>query len=466
MGRYPYRAWTSRECLLSDPAGHATIDDFEEGFECSLEKEAEWIEQTRDISERTNDGGNLGFPRGWADRPDPEGAWQDMQLPGNWQSKGLSFSGILWFRKTIDVPSAWAGQDLCLAIGATDKSDITYFNNVPIGSVTMQDRPDAWSFPRIYTVPGEWVRPGRNIIAVRVHSDMCVGGMCGPAQAMYVACPSRPDDPRLPLAGAWRYAIEANYGLVTIPPRPLTLDNPNAPSALYNGMIEPLAPFAMRGCIWYQGESNAVQPRHYRTLLPCLIRNWRARWQQEHFHFLTVQLPNYMARPPQPSPSTWAVLREAQAMSLAMPATGMAVTIDLGLTDDIHPPNKLDVGNRLAWNACDTVYGLATGQGQAPAMKEWQIEAGVVHIVFDHTGGGLECRGETIEGFALAGTDRHFVWAAASLSPDGRGVQLSAAACPAPLAVRYAWADNPPCTLYGQQGLPVAPFRTDDWETD
>jgi len=452
-------AWVSREGLL----GQAELREMVEKHERDLPNlelvRAGWRAEIAKIEERTKDTGDTGWPRGWADLPESAGVWQDMDLPSIWQSRGLNFSGILWFRKTVEVPDAWAGKDLRLAVGATDKSDITYFNNVKVGSVTIQERPDAWSFRRTYTVPGSLVRAGRNVIAVRVHSDKFAGGMTGPADSMHLCCPELPETAPMPLAGSWRYAIEATYGLVQLPPEPPGPGNPNYPSALFNGMISPLCPFAMRGAIWYQGESNADRPRQYRVLFPTLIRDWRRALGQDSLAFYFVQLANYLAVLPQPAESRWAELREAQMLALRLPHTGMAVIIDIGDEQDIHPRNKQDVGLRLALNALHQTYGHQEVVPCGPLFKEARREGRAFRVTFDHVGGGLECRGKELQGFAVAGADGKFVWAEAHL--DGETVVVADPTVPDPVAVRYAWADNPVCNLYNRAGLPAAPFRSD-----
>lgn len=456
-------AWMSEAALETDASGRRVLDDYRTGLADLSGRQAEFDRQTRETEERTRDTVNRGVVRGWADPSEPSGEWGDMELPTTWQARGLEFSGVLWFRRDVELPAEWVGRDLSLSIGATDKSDTTYFNGVQVGRVTMQDRPDAWSLQRVYPVPAGLARGGHNTIAVRVHSNMFAGGMTGPAPAMRLSCPSLPEAAAIPLAGRWRYAVESNYGFVEPPVPPMGPDNPNAPGALYNGMIEPVAPYPLRGALWYQGESNAAEPAAYRTLLPGLIRCWRRRWQQEHLHFLTVQLPNYGYASANPSRSHWAELREAQAQTLALPDTGLAVTIDLGLSADIHPPNKLDVGRRLAWNACDTIYKRQTGLGWAPTIESWRRDGRAILATFTHTGGGLVCRGNAVEGFSVAGADRRFVPANAAIEPDGATVRVQTSAVADPAATRYLWANDPRCTLFGSNGLPAAPFRTDDW---
>ncbi|RZK62288.1 MAG: sialate O-acetylesterase [Hymenobacter sp.] len=244
-------------------------------------------------------------------------------------------------------------------------------------------------------------------------------------------------------------------------PEPLDKDAQNTPTVLYNGMIAPLQPYALKGIIWYQGESNVGRGAQYRTLFPALIRDWRARWGRE-LPFLFVQLANFTKTLPLPGPSAWAELREAQVAALALPRTGMAVAIDLGDPDDIHPANKQDVGHRLALAARQVAYGDKRVLAAGPTFQSMQVSGSQIRLKFSNVGKGLQLKSgtTTLASFAVAGADGQFHWAAATLA--GRAeVVLTCAAVPAPVAVRYAWADNPVGNLYNRAGLPAAPFRTD-----
>lgn len=237
-------------------------------------------------------------------------------------------------------------------------------------------------------------------------------------------------------------------------------------SGLYNGMIAPLVPYAMRGAIWYQGESNASRKEAplYEELFGTMITDWRARWGQGDFPFLFVQLANYKERQESANAeSSWARLRESQLKTLALPNTGMAVIIDIGEADDIHPQNKQDVGKRLARAALVKSYGEDVPYS-GPIYRSHSVEDGKVRLEFAHTNNGIFARGGAkVQGFAVAGEDRKFVWADAKLFGDE--VVVSSSEVPAPVAVRYGWGDNPVCNLFNGAGLPASPFRTDDWET-
>ena len=247
---------------------------------------------------------------------------------------------------------------------------------------------------------------------------------------------------------------------------PSRANTPNRATVLYNGVIAPLQPFAIRGAIWYQGEQNAARAHQYRTLFPALIEDWRRTWGQGDFPFLFVQLPNYLpdkTKPdhsPEPESSSWAELRDAQRQTLSAPNTGMAVTIDLGDPRDIHPKNKVEVGRRLARQALSVAYGQSLF-ASGPLYRSMTIAGNEAHLQFYDVGGGLAAKGSELKGFAIAGADQKFVWAKASIV--GNKVIVSSDQVPRPVSVRYGWADNPDCNLCNKEGLPASPFRTDDW---
>ncbi|MGC1272464.1 MAG: sialate O-acetylesterase [Planctomycetaceae bacterium] len=243
---------------------------------------------------------------------------------------------------------------------------------------------------------------------------------------------------------------------------PKAADSPHYPAGLFNGMIAPIIPYAIQGAIWYQGESNAGRAYQYRELFPAMITDWRARWGQGDFPFLFVQLANFRQRKDQPAESDWAELREAQSMTLELPKTGQAVTIDIGEAGDIHPTNKQDVGKRLALSAMHVAYGKQDVVHSGPVLEEAKFADGKAVLTFENVGGGLKAQGDALKGFALAGEDKKFHWADAKI--DGDTIVVSSPEVKNPVAVRYAWADNPEATLYNAEGLPASPFRTDDWK--
>ena len=295
-------------------------------------------------------------------------------------------------------------------------------------------------------------------MAVRVVDTGGGGGLYGKPEQMKLETAGQ--EP-ISLVGAWKYAMnDATAKLPKRPPQNL-LGNPNAPTALYNAMIAPLIPYTIRGAIWYQGESNAGRAYQYRTLFQTMIKDWRTRWNDDFaFHF--VQLANFMQPPKEPEQSAWAELREAQNMALTLPNTGRAVIIDIGEAADIHPKNKQDVGKRLAFSAEATVYGQKA-EYDGPRYKSFKVEGNAIRLSFDHVGGGLVAKGGgALKQFAICGEDKKFVWADAKI--DGETVVVSSDKVATPVAVRYAWANNPEgCNLYNKEELPASPFRTDEF---
>jgi sialate O-acetylesterase len=269
------------------------------------------------------------------------------------------------------------------------------------------------------------------------------------------------DNPKL-LEDFGKQLAKANDG--RLPKNPDPVQDQHNPFVLHNGMIAPIAPFAIRGAIWYQGESNLNTRQLYPALQQALIEDWRALWRNPRLPFYLVQLAAYKAPPKDPAGgSQLAEMREAQARALAIPHTGMAVTIDIGDEKDVHPRNKLDVGRRLARLALNGTYGqpdIASG----PVFRDAVVEGDRIRVRFDHAGGGLVANGGPLRQFAIAGADRKFVWADAVIDRDS--VLVSSPAVPQPAFVRYGWADNPVgANLCNREGLPAAPFRSDPHES-
>jgi sialate O-acetylesterase len=266
----------------------------------------------------------------------------------------------------------------------------------------------------------------------------------------------------------WKYKIERDFpplaagAIARLPASPLA-QMQDTPSALFNAMINPLVPYAIKGCLWYQGESNtnpASSAYDYRRLLPALIIDWRARWGEGNFPFYIVQLANYGVPQSQPSEGNWAILRESQNVAAAaVPNTGVAVLIDIGDGNNIHPHNKREAARRLTLLALNRTYGQKV-EDSGPFYRSMKIEGTAIRVSFTGADGGLEAKGGPLKYFSIAGADKKFVWADARI--DGDTVLVSNPQIASPVAVRYAWADNPEgCNLYNKQGLPASPFRTD-----
>ena len=450
-------AWTSREGLAAEPTlkGHLdNLDRLQGDDSAKLLAECEAARQAW-LKTLPQDTHNRGFAEGWAKAEHDDRAWEFMDQPIYWAQTGKLVHGICWFRREVEVPAHWTGQDLSLRLGAVDKSDQTYFNGVQVGSLTWAENEESWATERRYTIPARLVRPGRNVIAVRVMSVFTGGGIAGPL--LQLVAPGLAGEKPLLLNGPWRYRIEKDLGTVQSTPPPARPSGNNIPTCLFNGMLAPLIPYTLRGAIWYQGESNAGRAEEYRTLFPALIRDWRRHWGLGDFPFYFVQLANYQnVQHPEFTDSRWAELREAQAAALALPNTGMAVAIDIGDPKDIHPRNKQDVGLRLALNALARTYGQEV-ECCGPRYRAFRRDGSKLVLAFDHAD-GLCARGGRPERFGIAGDDGVFHKAEAVIR--GGTVELSCAAVPVPVAARYGWGDNPVCNLYNAAGLPMEPFRS------
>lgn len=378
--------------------------------------------------------------------------WKTMALPQLWENAGLpALDGVAWFRKDITLPEAWVGKDLKLYAGKIDDIDSTYFNGEKIGGYHV------WNEVRVYNVPARLVNAGKNNIAIRVMDPQGGGGIWDNPADLKLVIAGRDS---ISLAGDWSCRVALDFK--DISPKPVDPDDPNQPTVLFNAMINPLIPYALKGAIWYQGESNAGRAYQYRTLFPLMIDDWRNRWQQGAFPFLFVQLASWQDALAEPNESDWAELREAQTMTLlTRPNTGMAVAIDIGDAKDIHPKNKQEVGRRLALNALKIAYEKNVVHS-GPTYKSMKIEGNRVRIKFTNTDGGLVAKDSpTLKGFAIAGDDHVFRWADAKI--DGNEILVWHKGTKNPVAVRYAWASNPVCNLFNGAGLPASPFRTDDW---
>ena len=387
---------------------------------------------------------------GWAKQDSNDGDWKTMALPANWENAGLpDFDGIVWFRKEIDLPQNWNGKAATLHLGPIDDRDTTWVNGVRVGGL------DSYAAPRDYDIPAGVLKTGRNVIAVRVYDGGYGGGIYGATQNMKLES----DAGELSLAGDWKY--RASTELKNLSPMPAAMSSdPNVPTVLYNAMIAPLVPYGIKGAIWYQGESNAGRAYQYRSLLPTMIGDWRAQWKEGDFPFNIVQLANFTPQLQTPSDSDWAELREAQRMTAQnVPNVGLASAIDIGDANDIHPRNKQDVGHRLALTALAKTYGQKI-EYSGPDYRSMKIEGDKIRLNFTHAQGLKATEGD-IQGFAIAGADKKWVWADAKI--DGDSVLVSSPQVRVPVAVRYAWANNPNANLTNAAGLPAVPFRTDDW---
>jgi sialate O-acetylesterase len=448
VGGTPIEAWTSEEGFKDFPAILTTI---EKNKDTAYVNGANRRGGGRGARRAEMDKGLTGTIR-WYDVAYVPKGWQNINIPGYWEDQGIKdLNGVVWYRREIEVPQSMTGVPAKVFLGRIVDADVLYINGTQVGNTTYQ-------YPqRRYNIPAGTLKPGKNLFVVRVTNTSGKGGFV-PDKPYSIEAAGQTVD----LKGYWQYKVGEVYA-----PRAGGfgggggISAQNSPTALYNAMVAPEINYAIKGILWYQGESNADNPQQYKKLMPALIADWRNKWGQGNIPFLYVQLPNFMEANYLPSESNWAVIREAALKTLSVPNTAMAVTIDVGEWNDIHPDDKKDVGERLALGAMKIAYGeniVSSG----PLFQSAKIEGNKISISFTDVGSGLTTNdGEELNYFSIAGADKKFVWAKAKI--EGDKVVVWNDEIPQPMYVRYAWADNPfGANLYNKEGLPASPFRTDE----
>lgn len=394
-----------------------------------------------------------GSSDGW-ERPELDDSdWDEQALPGAWEATLGEFDGFVWYRKRVTLPAGWVGERLELSLGPIDDMDTAWFDGAAVGAVQTIG---AWQTPRRYAVPESLVGARDAVVAVRVLDTGGQGGLHGAPEDMWLALEDGASE-RLSLAGNWRRRAGRSMGQLDAWPRKEGM-RPNTPTALFNGMIAPLAPFRLAGVIWYQGESNRLRAAQYRELFPRLIADWREVFERPELPFYYAQIAPYDYGG---DVGQAAELREAQAMALRVPHTGMAVTMDIGNPADIHPANKQEVGRRLALLALARTYGREVVDS-GPMFSGHVVQGDAVRISFDRAHGGLVASdGGPLTCFEVAGADRVFHPAEARI--EGASVLVRSPEVPEPVAVRFAWGAKDEPNLANGAGLPAPSFRTDDW---
>jgi len=441
--------WTSREAFEQS-------DEFKDMIASLPELDLEALSKQRNEEQHQKlKGLNFSLPpigvETWKNPDYRDNQWNIMKLPGHWEDQGLAdVDGTLWFRKLITIGPADAGKEGLLELGMIDDSDETFINGIAIGSTA------TYNEKRKYKVPAGLLKEGNNLIAIRVFDSGGGGGIYGDPVDMKLTTSHKIV---IPLTGNWSYNIEALLpGNTTIGPN-------SYPTLLFNAMINPLLNYTIRGVLWYQGESNAGRAFQYRKAFPLMIQDWRSHWKQGDFPFYFVQLASFnSANGTSEKGSTWAELREAQSLTLSQPNTGMAVTTDIGEANDIHPRNKQDVGKRLAAIALNKVYNQ-NNVFSGPTYEKMRVDGNRIRISFTNVGTGFLVKDKYgyLKGFEIAGADQKFHYAKAWI--EGNDVIVSADKVSNPVAVRFAWADNPEeANLFNNQGFPASPFRTDNWK--
>ena len=445
LGGSPAEAWISEEALKKFPEHYSEALKYKSQ---DLRDSIESADQTRigkwysDINKK-----DKGLSENWKTANMDDSSWKTMDIPGYWADTELGpKNGIVWFRKTINLQEEAKGPAK-LILGRIVDADSVFVNGKFVGNTTYQYP------PRRYEIPEGVLKSGENTISIKIINEGGRGGFVEEKEYKLIS-----GEKEIDLTGTWKYKLGAEMprlqGQTFIRWKPL---------GLYNAMINPLKNYSIKGVIWYQGESNADTPWEYEALMTALIQDWRNQWEQEDLPFLYVQLANFMESKDQPGDSNWARLRDAQLKTLAVPHTGMAVAIDVGEANDIHPLNKKDVGERLARVAKKVAYGEDVVSA-GPLFKSFSKQGNAIVLSFENVGGGLVSKnGKSLAHFSIAGKDGKFKWANAEIRGDK--IVVSHPDIKDPVAVRYAWADNPEgANLYNKEGLPASPFRTDDWD--
>jgi sialate O-acetylesterase len=376
--------------------------------------------------------------------------WRSINIPGYWEDQGVhDLDGVVWYRREIEIPASMANAPAKVFLGRIVDADVLYINGRQVGNTT-------YMYPqRQYKVPDSLLKPGKNLFVIRVTNNFGKGGFVPDKPYKLIA-----GGDTLDLRGEWQYKV----GQVNVPLLGFgggsAIAAQNQPTGLYNSMIAPLIPYTIKGFVWYQGESNAGRADEYAKLQPAMITDWRKKWNSPNAPFLFVQLPGFGDMTYLPTEAQWAAFRDAQKSSLAVPNTGMAVAIDLGEWNDIHPDRKKEVGDRLALAAEKIAYGENNVVYSGPLYQSAIIDRNKITISFTNIGSGLEAiDGEDLSEFAIAGDDKKFVWAKAKI--EGDKVVVWSDEIAAPKYVRYAWADTPVNpNLYNKEGLPASPFQT------
>ena len=447
LGGSPAEAWMSEEALQAFPNQRDEALRFRnDSLIRQIQKDDQqrigaWYRQST-----ATDQGNTKGQLPWHAANLNDCQWDTIAVPGYWADGPTGLvNGVVWFRRSFQ----WADDEVAaqLSLGAIVDADSVFVNGVFVGTTSYQYP------PRIYQVPAGVLKKGENSIAVRVISNSGRGGFV-PDKSYALSSGSS----RISLEGTWRYRI----GAVMEPLAGETFIRWK-PMGLYNAMINPLITYAIKGVIWYQGESNTGNPKEYAALFPALIRDWRSHFQYPDMPFLFVQLSSFMKSWAEPTESHWAQTRESQLAALTLPNTAVSVTIDVGEWNDVHPLNKKTVGERLSLAAQNVAYGNRSVVCSGPMLKSWKVKHNKIELLFESNGGRLQTNDdEQLKQIAIAGKDRQFVWAKSVIKRSKIVVWSDSVSQPA--AVRYGWADNPAgANLINSAGLPASPFRTDVW---
>jgi sialate O-acetylesterase len=447
LGGSSAEAWISEEAIKSFPKYYENASRFKNPDLIDKinkqddERVKNWYKLVRQTDEGLKDPQNV-----WSDPKINISDWETVKLPKYWPETKLgNINGVVWFRKEMNVPNSMIGKSASLSLGRIFDVDSVFINGKFVGTTGSQYA------PRNYKLPADLLKTGANTIVVRDISNIRHGGFVPGKQYNIVA-----GNDTISLEGEWKYKI----GTI-VEPLEDRLFTGKIPTGLFNGMIAPLTNYKIKGALWYQGESNTSRAFEHYDLFKLLISDWRNNWQQGNFPFIYVQLPNFVEVNEETTQYDWAFFRESQLKTLEIPNTGMAVTIDIGQYNDIHPVNKIDVGYRLALAAQKAAYGEKNIVYSGPIYKMMKIVGSKVILTFTNLGGGLVAKNGGLKCFEICGIDNKYYPAKAKI--DNGKIIVSSDEVIAPIAVRYAWANNPEgANLYNREGLPASPFRTNE----
>ena len=391
----------------------------------------------------------------WASHDYNDKYWEEIDVPAKWENTRLgSFQGMVEFRLGFKIPKKWTGKNLVLELGPIDEIDITWVNGVKVGT---HPNPYDWATPRVYEIPRGVARAGKNILAIQVGNTSGAGGIFGEPGQLRIF-PEGEESSARPVKGKWKARKSMAYGEIVDMPYCNNCSESNTPTTLYNGMINPLIPYRIKGAVWYQGESNRYDGELYSTIFPNMINCWRDSWGQGDFPFYYVQIAPYTYR----DEISTGLVKESQQEALRLPNTGMVVTSDIGDLVTIHPPDKQSVGKRLAYWALAKNYGEDDLIYSGPLFREWEKRGSKIIIYFDHAEGGLKIEGPELLHIMIAGRNRKFVPARAEI--QGETLVVFSPEIDDPAAVRFGWGNTDQTNLFNAGRLPAGPFRTDNWK--
>jgi len=445
LGGTPAEAWTSAAAL--EP-----LKDFDIPLAELRKLAAEGAPEYGNYVMHWYDQYDIGVKQRWSSPDLDDSDWPSVDIPGGFSELGVPDTpAVAWFRKEIVLPNPLPEGRAALFLGSLERMDTAYINGTEVGA-------SAWvENPRVYFIHDRVLRLGPNILAIRVLKTKPEGGFLAKPEELRLVLG---DKTSIPLAGKWKGQLSVDAR----PPHPLPIGYENwpvMPSVLYEGMLAPIAPLAITGALWYQGEQNSERGFQYRKILPVMIADWRKLFGQGDFPFYIVSLPAFGHRSSTPIDHAWAEIRESQALTAAHARNScLAVTIDTGDPDNLHPKDKQPVGERLALCALANHYGEHVVYS-GPILESVKRDHGAIRLRFKRADGGLVVKGPKLEDFEIAGEDRKWYWADAHI--QGNTVVVSSPAVPNPKEVRYAWQSNPAATLFNAAGLPAVPFRTDSW---